>query len=57
MAKSVRWQILVPERMDLEVKEVLEELSEMPLREYVKDLVKEDLKKRGIGIYAKRPKT
>lgn len=56
MAKSIRWQILVPERIDTDVKELLIELGEMPLREYIKDLVKADLKARERGIYAKKPK-
>jgi hypothetical protein len=56
MDKPVRWQISVAKLIDEEVKDVLKEMGGMSLREYVNDLVKEDLKKRGKGLYAKKSK-
>jgi hypothetical protein len=49
--KSVRYQIMVPKHVDDGVKEILTIINQ-PQRDYLIDLLKEDQKKRGVGVYA-----
>lgn len=50
MAKSVRYQIMVPEHLDKGIKEITE-TTKQPTRDYLLDLLRTDQQRRKVGVY------